>query len=201
MINNGEEPCQEHWELLEKKQNTQLDDLIEKELLKHELVVLHGELNEENASKLTKKLLFLQCKKAKKITVILNSVGGELFHGLLVYDTLKQLEKAKILVEIQARGLCASMACIILQAASPGMRKASAQTRFLLHEISSVTYGKSSVVKDESIELEKCNLMLEKIILERTKIKKEELEKNTKRKDWWLSAEEALKYRIIDEII
>ncbi len=197
---DDDEDCPE-WELMDKKRDNCLDELVEMELLKNDVIILHGELNEENSDRVSKRLLYLKYKGSKKIKIILNSVGGEIYHGLLIYDTLQDLTKAKIKVTIEARGLCASMAVTILQGASEGQRFATAQTRFLLHEVSSFTYGKSSEIKDESIELEKLNTMLDDILIKRSTLTKEEICKNARRKDWWLSAEEALQHKVIDKVI
>lgn len=183
----------------EKKPPSPLEDKIEEELLKKGILVLHGELNEELCNKICKRLLYLQQLGQKKIEIILNSVGGEVYHGLLIYNTLEDLRAHGIEIIIEARGVCASMAVVILQGAS--LRKASKYTRFLLHEVSSWAFGKASEVKEESQELEKVNKMLDEIVTNRSKLTPKQLRKKTKKRDWWISAEEALKYGLIDEII
>jgi len=183
----------------EKKPPSPLEDKIEEELLNNRILVLHGELNEELCNKICKRLLYLQQQGKEEITVVLNSVGGEVYHGLLIYNTLEDLKRSGIKVIMEARGVCASMAVVILQGAS--VRKASKYTRFLLHEVSSWAYGKASEVKEESEELEKVNSMLDEIIALRSKLTLRQLKKKTKKRNWWLSAEEALKYELIDEIV
>ncbi len=183
----------------EKKPPSPLEDKIEEELLNNRILVLHGELNEELCNKICKRLLYLQQQGKEEITVVLNSVGGEVYHGLLIYNTLEDLKRSGIKVIMEARGVCASMAVVILQGAS--VRKASKYTRFLLHEVSSWAYGKASEVKEESEELEKVNSMLDEIIALRSKLTLRQLKKKTKKRNWWLSAEEALKYELIDEVV
>jgi len=191
-----DEPCPETWEMVDKKGC--LDDAIDLELLKNRTLVLHGELNEELCNKVCKKLVYLQIKKAKEVHIVLNSVGGEVYHGLLIFNTLEDLKKRKIKVFIEARGLCASMGVWILMGGSE--RISSKYTRFLLHETSSFTYGKVSEMKEGVEELEKLNLMLDEIIVNRTKISLSKLQKNTRKREWWLSAEEALQNGLIDRI-
>lgn len=188
----------ESWEL-KKKEDMTLEEEIEIELLKNRIVILHGELMEENCDKISKRLLFLYCKGVKEIDVILNSVGGEVYHSLLIFNTMEDLKKKGMVIHIEARGVCASMGVILLMAGST--RSASKYTRFLLHELSSWAYGKASEVKEESAELTKVNKMLDNIISEKTSLTPEKLRKNTRKKDWWLSAEEALKYGIIEKIV
>lgn len=187
----------ELWGLKEKSPQT-LDELIEAELLKKRTVIISGELTQELCEKISKRLIFLASREPKEITVILNSVGGNIFDGLLVYETIRTIAQSGINVTIEARGLAASMAVIILQA---GTKRVAAQyTRFMLHEASASAAGEASKLKDESEELDKLNSMLDSIIVSRSNISKIKLRKKTKRREWWLSAEEALKFGLIDEI-
>jgi len=197
METEPEEPDGEPLQFVEKVER-RVDDIVEYELLKHNTIVLHGELTEELCNRVSKQLLFLALKGTKKINIILNSVGGEVYHGLLVFNTLEDLKQRGIQVTIEARGLCASMGVLILMGATK--RVAAKYTRFLLHETSSFTYGKVSEMKEGVQELERLNAMLDEIIIERTKISKKVLEEKTRKREWWLSAEEALKYGIIHEI-
>jgi len=183
----------------EKPQRTTLDDKIDEKLLEEGIIVLHGELNETNCNSTARKLLYLESLGKKKIRMIMNSVGGEVYHGLLIYDTLEALKKKGIEVIVEARGVCASMGVVVLMGASK--RVASKYTRFLLHEVSSWTYGKASEIQEESEELNRVNRMLDEIVANRSKITLKTLQKKTRKKEWWLSAEEALKLGLIDEIV
>lgn len=182
-----------------KKPDSPLEDEINRFLLLNSILILHGEINEENCNSAARKLIYLQLKKVKSVKIILNSVGGEVYHGLLLYNTLEEMKKKGIEVIVEARGVCASMAVIILQGGKP--RLASKYTRFLLHEASCWAYGKASEVKEESEELEKVNTMLDEILVKESKMTLKELQKRTRKKDWWISASEALKYGIIDKVI
>jgi len=197
--NHDEEPTPDgDWKLLTKEQSG-LEDKIEAEILKNKTIVLHGELDQELCSKICKRLLYLHFKKAKDIYLILNSIGGEVYHGLLIFNTLEDLKKKGDKITVEARGLCASMGLWILLGGSE--RTASKYTRFLLHETWTFTYGKVSELKEGIVELEKMSLMLDQILVDRSKLSLKELQQKTKKKDWWLSAEEALKYGIIDRIV
>ena len=172
---------------------------IERELLKHNTIVLHGELGEENCNRICKQLLYLGYKGAKEITVIMNSVGGEVYHALLIFNTLESLRRSGLKIIIEARGICASMGTIILMGAS--VRKATKYSRFLLHEVAGYSFGKASEVKEESEELMKLNKMLDEIISSHSKITLEKLKKMTKKREWWLSAEQAFRQGLVDEIV
>jgi len=75
---------EEPWEVEEETKQTRsrLDDLIDKELLENRIVVINGELKEELVDKICRRLLYLGIKDKKPVTVILNSVGGEVYLGL-----------------------------------------------------------------------------------------------------------------------
>jgi len=176
-----------------------LDDKIDEALLENRIVVLNGELKEIMVDRVCRRLIFLGTKTKGKIKLILNSVGGEVYLGLLIYNTIEALKKKGIKIEIVTRGLAASMGCIILQAGTK--RKASKHTRFLIHEISTFTFGKSSEVKEAAEETVKLNNMLREIFAERTGKTEEEIEKLWHKRDVWMSAKEALEFGLIDEIV
>ena len=194
----------DEWEIEAEKVQfpSMLEERIDTDLLQKGIILLYGELNEENCHRVCKKLIYLkECMKGKKkVRIILNSIGGEVYHGLLIYNTIQDMIKSGMTVEIEARGLCASMGVIILVAGNH--RSASKYTRFLLHEVSgSFEYGKTSELKEQSAELETLNLVLDELLSSRCKISVEKLQKITRKKDLWISAEEALKYGLIDTIV
>jgi len=183
----------------EEKPKSLLEDKIEKELLDKGVILLHGELNEKLCNFACKKLLYLEAKGFKSIRIVLNSPGGEVYHALLVYNTIKELVDKGLKVEVEARGLVASAAMLILQAGS--LRRASKYSRFLIHEVSSWSYGKASEIVDESKEVMKVNEMLLEILAEKSSLTKRRLAKMIKRKDFWFGSEEAKKWGFIDEVI
>ncbi len=188
------------WEALDdERPRRAIEDFLDKELLESETIVLHGELKEELCHLVCKKLLYLASKGVKRIKIILSSAGGEVFHGLLLYNLIEDLKREGIEVIIEVKGLAASMAMVILQSAS--LRRVSKFSRLLIHEISSWTFGKASEVKEESEELQRVNMMLIEILSKRSKLTKKGIAKRIKKRDWWLSPEEALKYGLVDEVV
>jgi len=183
----------------EEKTRSLLEDKIEQELLDKGVILLHGELNEKLCNFTCKKLLYLEAKGFKTIRIVLNSPGGEVYHALLVYNTIKELADKGLKIEVEARGLVASAAMLILQAGT--FRKASKYSRFLIHEVSSWSYGKASEIVDESKEVMKVNEMLLEILAEKSSLTKKKLAKMIKRKDFWFGSEEAKKWGFIDEIV
>jgi len=195
----------EPWEELTEEDThkpTPLDDKIDESLLDNRIVILNGEIMEQMVEKVCRKLIYLgtlKTKRKRKVKIILNSVGGEVYLGLLIFNCIKDLTKKGIKVEIETRGLAASMGCIILQAGT--VRQASKYTRFLIHEISTFTFGKTSEVKEQAEEMVKLNNLLREILAERSGKTPEEIEELWHKKDVWMSAQEAKDFGLIDEII
>ena len=193
-----EEEEKETWELLDKKPS-QVDDIIEMTILENNHIVLHGELNEETCNKVCKKLLYLHFHKVENVDVILNTVGGEVYHGLLIFNMMEALKQKGMKISITVHGLCASMGLIILLGGTH--RYTKEYSRFLLHETASWTYGKVSEMKEGVKETEEVEKMLNEIITERTKLSVNTLKKNTKKRDWWISSKEALQLGLVEKIV
>lgn len=175
-----------------------LEDKIEEKLLDKRILILHGETGEKMCNMACKELVYLGSLSKEPIKIILNSVGGEVYHAMLIYNTLTSLKKKGIKVTLEARGLAASMGVIILQGGSK--RLATKYTRFLMHEITSWAFGKASKVEEEAREAKKVNEMLYQILSERTGKSVRAIAKKCKKKDVWMNAEEALKFGLIDQI-
>jgi len=181
------------------KERRSLEDIIEQKLLDKRILILHGETGENTCNLACKELVYLGSVSKEPIKVILNSVGGEVYHALLIYNTLTSLRKEGIRITIEVRGLAASMGLIILQAGSE--RLTTKYTRFLMHEITTWAFGKASQVEEEAKEAKKVNDMLYEIISERTGKSIKVIAKKCKKKDVWMNADEALKYGLIDKIV
>lgn len=190
------EPCKE--EALE-KQFEKLDDVIRKGLLDNRKILLTGEIGLSLAKDITRELLYVALKSQEPIHVILNSVGGEVYAGLLIFNTIRDLVSQGIDITVEARGLAASMGAIILQAGSK--RIARKATRFLIHEVSAWSWGKVSEMEERVEEIRKVNNLMRDIIAERSGKSKEEIDKLWTKKEVWYSAEEAKDFGLIDEVI
>jgi ATP-dependent Clp protease protease subunit len=176
-----------------------LQSFLEYELLKGRTLVFHGEVYENQCREAATRLEFFMHQNKEPVQIILNSVGGSVFDGLLVHDTIKRLVDDGVEVTCEVRGLAASMGTIILQAASH--RLATPHTRFLIHEVSSFAWGKASNIQEEAEEITKVNDLLKGILAKRCGKTPDEIEKIWHKKDMWFSAEEALKFGLIDRVI
>ena len=130
------------------------------------------------------------------VCIELLSNGGDVYGAFALYDMIKSMNKP----EIVARGVCASAAAmIILQAGAT--RKALPNTRFLLHEPSNWIEGKKSSLEDELNELKLLSDKIVDILSDRCGKSREDVKALIDRKEVWMSAEEALAWGLIDEIV
>jgi ATP-dependent Clp protease protease subunit len=179
--------------------NFSLPDFLEWQLLQQRKVFFTEDVNAYTAKGLCAKLEYLASTSKEPITLILNSPGGYVYEGLMIYNTMKRLVASGIELTCEVRGMAASMGAIILQAASK--RVASSDTRFLIHEVSSISWGTTSQLQEEAEEVKKLNELLNGIISKKTGKNLEELTALEKKTDVWFSAQEALNFGLIDEIL
>lgn len=132
------------------------------------------------------------------ITIQINSPGGYFFAGFALYDVLKEAIAEGHHVRTVAYGYAASMGGILLQA---GVTRQMAPNAYLMiHEVSSGVIGKMSEIADEADLSKRLNNQALDILAARSTLTVAQLKNKTMRKDWWLSADEALKFGFIDSI-
>ena len=134
------------------------------------------------------------------IVINICSPGGELYAGLGMYDLIKRYdENPKYDLTVVIDGYAASMATIVMLACKK--RITSPNSSFLIHGASSIIYGKMNDVADDVDELKRIDKICKAIYVSSTKLTNEKLQEIDKyRKDWWLSADEALKFGLVTEI-
>ena len=167
-------------------------------LLKERIIFLGEEVNEHTANLVVAQLLFLAHENPKKsIKLYINSPGGSVYDGLAIIDTMNFIEPD---VETIGIGLQASMGAMLLSSGAKGKRYCLPNARVMIHQPSSGTQGKitdQEIALKEGIYLKK---RLAEIFAKNTGKDIKQVEKDMDR-DNWMSAEEAKKYGIIDEII
>ncbi len=167
-------------------------------LLEHRIVMLTSSVDAESADEVISKLLYLEKKNpGAPIELFINSPGGEISSGLAIYDVIRYISSP---VTTIACGLTASIATIILIAAEKGRRKALPHARLLIHQPLAGFKGTASDIEIQMKEIQKLKLRLNEMLAEATGQPLERIERDTDR-DYWMSAEEALEYGLIDEII
>lgn len=182
------------------EEKSEFEDIIDQKLYDAGVYIMHGEVTEQSSLHAARVLEAMATEVPKhEIVVILNSVGGEIFPGLLVFDTIRSIIKRGISVTVEVRGLAASMGVTILQAGS--RRLASKYTRFMIHEVSEyLSTGKATEQEEQVAELRKCNDMLRDILVQTTGKSSQEIENLWKKTDVWMNSEQALAFGLIDQI-
>ena len=167
-------------------------------LLKERIIFLTGPVTDEVASVLIAQLLFLESENPKKdIFMYINSPGGIVTSGLGVYDTMQYI-KPKI--STLCVGQAASMGSLLLSAGASGMRFALPNSRIMLHQPSGGFSGQATDIEIHAKEILEVKERLNKIYEKHTKQKVEVIRKTLER-DYFMTANEAKKFGVIDEII
>lgn len=162
---------------------------------------LSGEINDSVAERVAMEIEEIQLNGLEKIHVIIGSPGGSVFAGLSIYNTLDKFKKNGGYVITETRGYAASMSAIILQAGNE--RIAHKNSRILIHEVRKFTMGYDTVssAEEQAVEMRKVNKQLTNILAERSNNSVAKITSLTKKKDCWLSAEEAKDLNLIDKIL
>lgn len=144
-----------------------------------------------------------------RFEIVFNSPGGSVFDGMELFDFLQEMRREGHHVTTSARGMAASMGGILLQAGNH--RAMGAEALVLIHQISTVAFGKVGEIEDEMKMVNKVSDRVLDIFAARAAeagtngtasdpITKARLKRGWERKDWWLDSAECLKYGLVDEI-
>lgn len=167
-------------------------------LLNERVIFLGEDVNEHTANLVVAQLLHLAYVDSKKdIKLYINSPGGNVYDGLAIYDTIQYIKPD---VQTIGIGLQASMGAFLLSSGTKGKRFALPNSRIMIHQPSSGTRGK---ITDQEIMLKEGVLLkkkLNEILAKNTGQKISKIEKDVDR-DYWMSADEAVGYGIIDDVI
>jgi ATP-dependent Clp protease protease subunit len=167
-------------------------------LLKERIIFLAGPISDPVANSVIAQLLFLASQDPKKdIQIYINSPGGSVTAGLAIYDTMQYV---KCPISTVCVGLAASMAATLLAAGSHGKRFALPNAEILLHQVMGGVTGEAIEIEITAKQIIKIKEKLNKILAKHTGQPLEKVEKDTDR-DFYLSAQEAKEYGIIDEVI
>jgi ATP-dependent Clp protease protease subunit len=167
-------------------------------LLKDRIVFLGTQVNDEVANAIVAQLLFLQSDDPKSdIHLYINSPGGSVTAGLAIYDTMQFVTCD---VATYCIGQCASMGAVLLTAGAAGKRRALPNSRIMIHQPLAGMQGTAEEIMIHAKEFRNIKDKLNKILLKHTGHPFEKVEEDTDR-DRFMSAQEALDYRLIDEVI
>ena len=167
-------------------------------LLKDRIIMLNGEIDDTMACNITAQLLYLASKAPHKdISLYINSVGGSITSGMAIYDTMQHISCDVSTICI---GLCASMGAFLLAGGTKGKRYSLPNSEIMIHQPSGGAQGMASDIDIAAKRILRLKKRLNTILAENTQKTLIEIEKDTER-DYFMSAEEALEYGLIDKII
>lgn len=167
-------------------------------LLKDRIIFLGSAINDAVANTIIAQLLFLESEDAKKdITLYIQSPGGHVTAGLAIYDTMQHIQPD---VSTVCVGIAASMGAILLAGGAKGKRFALPNSEVMIHQPLGGAEGQASDIFIHASHIIKTKNKLNEILAHHTGQPMKTIEKDTDR-DNFLSAEEALKYGLIDKII
>ena len=184
--------------VLEKTANGERAYDIYSRLLKERIIFLSEDVNEHTASLIVAQMLFLEAEDPnKEIKFYINSPGGQIYAGLAIYDTMQFL---KCDIATYGMGVQASMGAFLLSSGTKGKRYLLPNATVMIHQPSSGAQGKISDIEIDLKEGLRLKKKLTEILAKNCGKTYTELEKDQDR-DYWMSAEEAKKYGIIDGIL
>ena len=167
-------------------------------LLKDRIIFLGGEITDEEANLVVAQLLFLEADDPDKdISLYINSPGGSVTAGMAIYDTIQYI---KCDVSTICIGMAASMGAFLLAAGVKGKRRALPNSEIMIHQPLGGARGQATDVAIHADWLLRTKKKLNEILAERTGQPIERVQADTER-DNFMTAEDALRYGLIDEII
>ncbi|WHX42525.1 ATP-dependent Clp endopeptidase proteolytic subunit ClpP [Mesobacillus sp. AQ2] len=167
-------------------------------LLKDRIIMIGDEINDHVANSVIAQLLFLEADNPDKdISIYINSPGGSTTAGFAIFDTMEYIKPDISTICI---GMAASFGAMLLLAGTKGKRFALPNSEIMIHQPLGGARGQATEIEISAKRILKLRDHLNKLISERTGQPMEKIEKDTDR-DYFMSAQEALEYGIIDKII
>jgi ATP-dependent Clp protease protease subunit len=167
-------------------------------LLNDRIVMLSEEVNDTTASLIVAQLLYLEAQDPDKdIQFYINSPGGSVTAGLAIYDTMQYI---KADVSTICIGMAASMGAFLLAAGAKGKRIALPNAEIMIHQPSGGTKGQTTDIQIQAARMAQIKAKLNSILAENTGKPVEVVEKDCER-DYFMTAEEAQLYGVIDKVI
>ena len=167
-------------------------------LLKERVVFLVGPVNDASANLVVAQLLFLESENPDKdIHFYINSPGGSVSAGMAIYDTMNFIKPA---VSTLCTGMAASMGAFLLAAGEKGKRFALPNSKVMIHQVLGGAQGQATDIEIHARDILKTKATMNRILAERTGQPLEKVERDTER-DYFLDAQEAQAYGIVDQVI
>ncbi|NMG08005.1 ATP-dependent Clp protease proteolytic subunit [Brasilonema sp. UFV-L1] len=162
------------------------------------IIFLSGEVSDGMANAIIARLLYMDSEDpSKDISIYINSPGGSVTAGLAIYDTMQHIKANVVTICV---GMAASMGSFLLAAGTKGKRLALPNTRILIHQPLGGAQGQATDIEIEAREILRMRQQLNEMLAARTGQPLEKIQKDTDR-DFWMSAQEAKEYGLIDRVI
>jgi ATP-dependent Clp protease protease subunit len=179
------------------EQYTQWIDIYNR-LYRERIIFLGRDVDDEIANQIIAVMLYLDSEDpGKDIYLYINSPGGMVTSGMAIYDTMQHIKSDVVTICV---GLAASMGSFLLAAGTKGKRLALPHSRIMIHQPSGGTRGQASDIEIEAREILRIRHQLNEIYVQNTGQTLAKIEKDMDR-DFFLSAQEALEYGLIDKVI
>ena len=166
-------------------------------MLKTRTILLSGVINKDLAEKTIRQLLLLEDKGDEPIRMFIDSPGGDADAGYAIFDMIRFIKPG---VWTIGMGLVASAAAIVQLASPRELRAGLPNSHYLIHQPLSGIRGVATDIEIHAKELDKLRAKINRLISEETGVSPEQVEKDTDR-DYWMNAEEAVKYCLISRVI
>jgi ATP-dependent Clp protease protease subunit len=172
--------------------------MFDKKFLEQRKVFLWGEVHDKSAKEITNRLLYLEATDpGKEITFYINSPGGVITSGMVIYDTMQMISSP---VSTVCMGMAASMGSILLSGGSKGKRYIYPHGEVMIHQPSGGGQGTSADLEIMAVQILKAKELGAKILADNCGQSYEKVMKDFDR-DYWMDAEESKKYGIVDQIL
>ena len=166
-------------------------------LLKERVIFLVGEVNDQTANLVVAQLLFLESENPDKdISFYINSPGGSVTAGMSIYDTMQFIKPD---VSTMCLGFAASMGAFLLAAGAKGKRYSLPNSKIMIHQVLGGAQGQATDIEIQARDILRTKDQMNRILAERTGQPLEKIRADTER-DYYMTAEEAQAYGIVDQV-
>ena len=167
-------------------------------LLRERVIFLVGPVNDQTANLVVAQMLFLESENPDKdIHFYINSPGGSVSAGMAIYDTMNFIKPD---VSTLCTGMAASMGAFLLAAGAKGKRFSLPNSKVMIHQVLGGTQGQATDIEIHARDILKTKAVMNRILAERTGQPLEKVQRDTER-DYFLDAEEAKAYGLVDQVI
>ena len=167
-------------------------------LLRERVIFLVGEVNDQTANLVVAQLLFLESENPDKdISLYINSPGGSVTAGMSIYDTMQFIKPD---VSTMCLGVAASMGAFLLAAGAKDKRYSLPNSKIMIHQVLGGARGQATDIEIHARDILRTKDQMNKILAERTGQPLEKIQRDTER-DYFMTADEAKDYGIVDKVI